>query len=102
VNISFTQFLNKIPPHGSYGKFLREVYTGSLFHLSSLTERNPVNLPDRSSLEDFAEVPRRLIGEEARSVIAGRGYMPPCEKDRIVTGDELMSWESRIEQQVES
>jgi hypothetical protein len=52
--------------------------------------------------EDFAEVLGGLIGEEARSLIAAAEAYAAVENDRIVTGDELDVWESRIEQQVET
>src|SRR6266478_1500648 len=52
--------------------------------------------------EDFAEVLGGLIGEDARSVIAAAEAYAAVENDRIVTGDELDVWESKIEQQVET
>jgi len=67
----------------SYGNGIRSIY---------LTELS----------EDFAEVLGGLIGEEARSMIAEAEACAAIESDRIVTGDELDVWESRIEQQIET
>jgi hypothetical protein len=52
--------------------------------------------------EEFAEVLGGLIGEEARSLITAAEAYAAVENDRIVAGDELDVWESRIEQQVET
>jgi putative restriction endonuclease len=52
--------------------------------------------------EAFAEVLGSLIGEEARSLIAVAEACAAVESDRIVTGDELDVWESKIEQQIET
>jgi hypothetical protein len=52
--------------------------------------------------QDFAEVLGGLIGEEARSLIAGAALSPAAEVERVVTGDDLDVWERRLEEQVES
>jgi hypothetical protein len=52
--------------------------------------------------QDFAEVLGGLIGEEARSMIAGAAMGPATENERIVTGDDLDIWERRLEDQVEA
>ena len=43
-----------------------------------------------------------MIGEEARSLIAATEAGAIVENGRIVTGDDLDVWESRLEQQIET
>ncbi len=97
---SFTQ---QDPSQGSYGSIERS-FTGSLLTSAGQRKRNPVNqsiyLTELS--EDFAEVLGGLIGDEARSLIAVAEACAVVESDKIVTGDELDVWESRIEQQIET
>ena len=52
--------------------------------------------------QDFAEVLGGLIGEEVRSLMAATAAGAAIEKGKIVTGDDLDVWESRLEQQIET
>jgi putative restriction endonuclease len=52
--------------------------------------------------QDFAEVLSGLIGDEARLLNLPRECRVAVENGKIVTGDDLDVWESRLEQQLES
>ena len=100
VNASFSQLLNKIRPKDHMG-VLREVLPDRYSPLQANGNGiQSIYLTELS--EDFAEVLGGLIGEEARSLVAAAEACAAVESDRIVTGDELDVWESRIEQQIES
>jgi len=100
VNASFTQLLKKIRPKDHMG-VLREVLPDRYSPLQPNGNGiQSIYLTELS--EEFTEVLGGLIGEEARSLIAAAEAYAAVENDRIVTGDELDVWESRIEQQVET
>jgi len=100
LNTSFTQLLNKIRPKDHMG-VLREVLPGRYSPLQANGNGiQSIYLTELS--EDFAKVLGGLIGEEARSLVVEAEACAAVESDRIVTGDELDVWESRIEQQIET
>jgi putative restriction endonuclease len=100
VNVSFTQLLNKIRPKDHMG-VLREVLPDRYSPLQPNGNGiQSIYLTELS--EDFAEVLGGLIGLEARSLIAAAEAYAAVENDRIVGGDELDVWESKIEQQIET
>jgi putative restriction endonuclease len=100
VNVSFSRLLNKIRPK-DHMAVLREVLPDRYSPLQANGNGiQSIYLTELS--EDFAEVLCGLIGEEARLLIAAAEACAAIESDRIVTGDELDVWESRIEQQIET
>jgi putative restriction endonuclease len=100
VNASFTHLVNKIRPKDHMG-VLREVLPDRYSPLQANGNGiQSIYLTELS--EDFAEVLGGLIGEEARSLIAAAEACAAVQSERIVTGDELDVWESRIEQQIET
>jgi putative restriction endonuclease len=100
VNVSFSQLSNKIRPKDHMG-VLRAVLPDRYSPLQANGNGiQSIYLTELS--EDFAEVLSGLIGEEARSLIKATGAGSIIENGRIVTGDDLDVWESKLEQQIET
>ncbi len=100
VNVSFSQLLNKIRPR-DHMKVLRAVLPDRYSPLQrSGNGVQSIYLTELS--QDFAEVLGGLIGEEVRSLMAATAAGAAIEKGKIVTGDDLDVWESRLEQQIET
>jgi putative restriction endonuclease len=100
VNVSFSQLLNKVRPK-DHMEVLRAVLPD---HYSPLQANGngiqSIYLTELS--QDFAEVLGGLIGEEVRLIIAGTDAGAVLENGRIVTGDDLDVWESKLQQQIET
>ncbi len=100
VNVSFSQLLNKIRPR-DHMKVLRAVLPDRYSPLQpSGNGVQSIYLTELS--QDFAEVLGGLIGEEVRSLMAATAAGAAIENGKIVTGDDLDVWESRLEQQIET
>jgi len=100
VNVSFSQLLNKIRPK-DHMEVLRAVLPDRYSPLQANGNGiQSIYLTELS--EEFAEVLGGLIGEEARSLIAAAESGAVVENGRIVTGDDLDVWESRLEHQIEA
>ena len=100
VNVSFSRLLNKVRPK-DHMKVLRAVLPDRYSPLQpSGNGVQSIYLTELS--QDFAEVLGGLIGEEVRSLMAATAAGAAIEKGKIVTGDDLDVWESRLEQQIET
>jgi len=100
VNVSFSQLLNKIRPR-DHMKVLRAVLPDRYSPLQpSGNGVQSIYLTELS--RDFGEVLGGLIGEEVRSLMAATAASTAIENGKIVTGDDLDVWESRLEQQLET
>lgn len=100
VNVSFSQLLNKIRPR-DHMKVLRAVLPDRYSPLQpSGNGVQSIYLTELS--QDFAEVLGGLIGEEVHSLMAATAASAAIENGKIVTGDDLDVWESRLEQQIET
>jgi putative restriction endonuclease len=100
VNVTFSQLLNKIRPK-DHIEILRAV----------LPDRYSPLQPNGNGIQsiylteisqNFAQVLGGLIGEEVRSLIAATEAGAVVENGKIVTGDDLDVWESKLEQQIET
>ena len=100
VNVSYSQLLNAVRP-----KDHMEVLTRVLPVRYSPLQSNgngiqSIYLTELS--EDFAEVLGGLIGEEIRSLMKAREVGATIENGRIIPGDDLDLWESKLERQIEA
>ena len=100
VNVAFFQLHNKIRPK-DHMEALREVLPDRYSPLQSNGNGiQSIYLTELS--QDFAAVLGSLIGEEVRSLIEATEAGAVIENGKIVTGDDLDVWESKLEQQIES
>jgi hypothetical protein len=100
VNVSFSQLLNKVRPK-DHMDVLRAVLPDRYSPLQANGNGiQSIYLTELS--QDFAEVLGGLIGEEVRLIIAGTDAGAVLENGRIVTGDDLDVWESKLQQQIET
>lgn len=100
VNVDFSTLTRKLRPKDHMG-VLRAVLPD---HYSPLQSNGngiqSVYLTELS--QEFAEVLSGLIGDEASLLNLPSEQNVVIEAERIVTGDDLDVWESRIEQQLET
>lgn len=100
VNVSFSQLLNAVCPK-DHMDVLRRVLPDR--HSPLQSNGNGIQSIYLTELsEDFAEILGGLIGEEVRSLMKAREVGATIENGRIITGDDLDLWESRLEKQVEA
>jgi hypothetical protein len=100
VNVTFFQLHNKIRPK-DHMETLREVLPDRYSPLQSNGNGiQSIYLTELS--QDFAAVLGSLIGEEVRSLMEATEAGAVIENGKIVTGDDLDVWESKLEQQIES
>jgi putative restriction endonuclease len=98
VNVSFTEIENKVRPKDHMAvlkRLLPDRYSplqpnGNGVQSIYLTELS----------EDFAQVLAGLIGKEARSLTAVAAGKVAVQDGKLVTGDDLDVWESRLEDQI--
>jgi HNH endonuclease len=100
VNVEFSPLVRKVRPK-DHMAVLRAVLPNRYSPLQP--NGNGIQSIYLTELSDeFAEVLSGLIGDEARSLNLPGDRGVVIEKGRIVTGDDLDVWESRLEQQLES
>ena len=100
VNVSFSRLLNRIRPK-DHIKILRSVLPDRYSPLQ--TNGNGLQSIYLTELsQDFAEVLGGLIGDEVRAIVAAADVRVAFENGQVVTGDDLDTWEGKLEQQIEA
>jgi len=100
VTVEFSQLVRKIRPK-DHMAVLRSVLPDRYSPLQPNGNGiQSIYLTELS--QDFAEVLSGLIGDEARLLNLPRQRRVAIENGKIVTGDDLDVWDSRLEQQLES
>jgi len=99
VNVEFSQLVRKIRPK-DHMAVLRSVLPDRYSPLQPNGNGiQSIYLTELS--QDFAEVLSGLIGDEARLLYVPANQGVVIEQGRIVTGDDLDVWETRLERKIE-